>query len=239
MRHTPVVASVALAAIVAVVIAANGSTALADRSYVTSSSSVSATSQRAIYFASTAVERRSQSAMLLAVALPGDLATPEQTTPGFQNTVNNYAVGMNPEQECRHPAPGRQPACSQHMNFHFQANTDGTISAPFEMTNDSLGGFCGRVRIVARDRATPPGNVLLDVQSGKFCINGKGGNTDYHERVGHVDWTFQASPNVGRYGHDLYIVPVEYEDTGLDWAAVVQKAIAVIGTVVQVAGAIF
>src|SRR5581483_12335218 len=96
------------------------------------------------------------SVILLAVILTGYSTTAEQTTSGFQNTVNHYAVGMNPEQECRHPTPGRQPACSQHMNFHFQANTDGTINAPFEMTNDSWNGFCGRVRIVARDRAGNP-----------------------------------------------------------------------------------
>jgi hypothetical protein len=29
-----------------------------------------------------------------------------QTTPGFQGTVNNYGVGMNPDDGCRHPSNG-------------------------------------------------------------------------------------------------------------------------------------
>jgi len=166
-----------------------------------------------------------------------------QVTSGFQNTVNNYSVGMNPENECRHPAPGTQSACSQHFNFHFTAHTDGTITAPFEITNDSLRGFCGRVHIVVRDRpGTPPGNVLLDVKSGKYCIPGKGADTDYHERVQHVDWTFKASPDVGLNGHDLYMVGEEYEDTGLKLADLIGGAlgpvIKVIGVVVQIGKAI-
>src|ERR1700674_571389 len=138
---------------------------------------------------------------LFAMVLAGYRATALGVTSGFQNTVNNYAVGMNPENECRHPSDGK-PKCSQHFNFHFQANTDGTINAPFELTNDSARGFCGRVRIIARDRANPPGNVLLNVRSGLYCIKGKGPDTSFHERVGHVDWTFKADPQVGLNGHD-------------------------------------
>jgi len=182
-------------------------------------------------------------AALVAVLFAGYSVRAEVTS-GFQNTVNNYAVGMNPENECRHPAPGRQPACSQHFNFHFQANTDGTINAPFEITNDSLRGFCGRVRIVARDRAgNPPGIVLLDVRSGVYCMPGKGADTSYHERVQHVDWTFNASPNVGLNGHDLYIVGEDYQDTGLSLADLISGALGpvinVIGTAVQIGTAIF
>jgi len=182
-------------------------------------------------------------ACLVAVLFAGYSARAEVTS-GFQNTVNNYAVGMNPESECRHPAPGRQPACSQHFNFHFRANTDGTINAPFEITNDSLRGFCGRAHIVARDRAgSPPGNVLLDVRSGVYCIPGKGADTGYHERVQHVDWTFNASPNVGLNGHDLYMVGEDYQDNGLDLGALISGAVApvikVIGTAVQIGTAIF
>ncbi len=175
--------------------------------------------------------------LLLVVVLAGYSATAQERTPGFQNTVNNYSVGMNPEDECRHPSDGR-PKCSQHFNFHFQANTDGTINAPFEITNDSLEGFCGRVHIIVRDRANPPGNILLDVRSGVYCIQGKGSDTGYHERVGHVDWTFKADPNVGINGHDLYMVGEEYRNLGINWGAVIGEAIKIIGTVVQLKEAI-
>jgi hypothetical protein len=180
---------------------------------------------------------------VLAAVLCAGYSVRGEVTSGFQNTVNNYAVGMNPENECRHPASGKKPACSQHFNFHFQAKTDGTINAPFEITNDSLRGFCGRVHIVVRDRAgNPPGAVLLDIRSGLYCIPGKGADTHYHERVQHVDWTFNASPNVGLNGHDLYMVGEDYQDHGLKLADIVGGALGpvvkVIGTAVQIGGAI-
>jgi hypothetical protein len=177
---------------------------------------------------------------LFAVALTSYRGTAQSITSGFQSTVNHYAVGMNPDNDCRHPSDGK-PKCSQHFNFHFQANTDGTINAPFELTNDSARGFCGRVHIIARDRpGNPPGRVLLDVKSGLYCIKGKGPDTGFHERVGHVDWTFQADPQVGLNGHDLYMVGEEYEDTGLDlgWLNVLAKAIEVIGVVAKLAPAL-
>jgi len=178
----------------------------------------------------------------MAIAVASYRATVQGATPGFQNTVNNYAVGMNPENDCRHPSDGK-PKCSQHFNFHFQANTNGTVNAPFEITNDSLNGFCGRVHIVVRDRAgNPPGNVLLDVRSGTYCIPGKGSDTNYHERVQHIDWSFIADPQVGINGHDLYMVGEEYRDTGIDWFKLLTsesgRIIATIGTVIQIAAAV-
>jgi hypothetical protein len=175
---------------------------------------------------------------LLAVLLTSSLVSGQGTTPGFQNTPNNYGVGMNPENECRHPPSYEQRKCSQHFYFRFQANTDGTVNAPFDMTNDSLEGFYGSVRIIARDRANPPGNVLLDVTSGVYCIPGKGGDTNYHERRQHVDWTFKANPSVGLNGHDLYMVPVEYRGTGLNFLQPAQDAIGTIGAVVQLTKAV-
>jgi hypothetical protein len=65
--------------------------------------------------------------------------------PGFQGTVNNYGVGMNPDQECRHPSNGH-PACSQWFRFKFQAFNDGTVLAPFTITNDSMNAFVGPLR---------------------------------------------------------------------------------------------
>ena len=177
-----------------------------------------------------------------ATRIPGAAAM-AQTTPGFQGTVNNYAVGMNPEAACRQPPPGQRQACSQHFNFHFRANTDGTVNAPFEITNDSLDGFCGRVHIVARDRAgNPPGNVLLDVRSGTYCIPGKGSDTGYHERVQHIDWSFTADPQVGINGHDLYMVGEEYRDAGIDLGSILAgeagRIVKTIGTVIQIAAAV-
>jgi len=175
---------------------------------------------------------------LLAVVLAGYSATAqESTTPGFQNTVNNYGVGMNPEDKCRHPPDGK-PACSQWFRFKFQAFTDGTVKAPFTITNDSANGYCGRVHIIARDRANPPGNVLLDVRSALYCIEGKGDDTNYHERREDVDWTFKTDPSVGLYGHDLYMVPEEYEDTGIDWTAVLERVPGAIGTLAKLKEAI-
>jgi hypothetical protein len=163
----------------------------------------------------------------------------QDKTPGFQGTVNNYAVRMNPGDDCQK----RNDGCSQHFNFHFQANTDGTINAPFEITNDSLNGFCGRVRIVARDRAgNPPGNVLLDVRSGTYCIPGKGRDTGYHERVQHIEWSFTASPQVGINGHDLYMVVENYQDRGIDWGSVVAsegpRIIETVGTAIKIAAVV-
>src|SRR5262249_55964469 len=130
----------------------------------------------------------------------------------------------------------RDEGCSKHMNFHFTAHTDGTITIPFEMTNDdALHGFCARVRIVARDRAgNPPGNVLLDIKSGYYCIAAKDPG---HERVGHVDWSFKVSPNVGLNGHDLYMQIVEY-DENIDWGKII-KVGEVIGNIVKLAAPIF
>ncbi len=176
---------------------------------------------------------------LLAVASAGYAARAQGTTPGFQGTVNNYAVRMNPSDDCQK----RDIGCSQHFNFHFQANTDGTVKAPFEITNDSLNGFCGRVHIVARDRAgNPPGNVLLDVRSGTYCIPGKGRDTDYHERVQHIDWTFTTNPQVGINGHDLYMVVENYRDTGIDWGKLLTseapRIIETVGTAIKIAAAV-
>jgi len=71
--------------------------------------------------------------------------------------VNNYGVGMNPDEECCHPRNG-MPACSQWIRFKFQASNDGTVKAPFAITNDSLRGYCGAVIFVVRDRADPGKN---------------------------------------------------------------------------------
>jgi hypothetical protein len=84
----------------------------------------------------------------------------------------------------------------------------------------------------------PPGNVLLDVRSGVFCIQGKGSDTNYHERVGHVNWTFKADPKVGRNGHDLYIVAEKYRSTGLNWVPIIGDVIKAIGVVWQVKEAV-
>jgi hypothetical protein len=174
------------------------------------------------------------------MALAGYTARAEQqVTSGFQGTVNNYAVRMNPGDDCQK----RNVGCSQHFNFHFRAKTDGTVEAPFEITNDSLNGFCGRVHIVARDRAgTPPGNVLLDVRSATYCMPGKGSDTSYHERVQHIDWTFTTNPEVGINGHDLYMVVEDYRDTGIDWGSLLvsvgPRIIETIGTVIKIAAAI-
>src|SRR6266403_1419276 len=40
--------------------------------------------------------------------------------PGFQGTVNNYSVGMNPDEGCRHASNGK-PACSQWFRLKFSA----------------------------------------------------------------------------------------------------------------------
>ncbi|SRR6266404_500542 len=79
--------------------------------------------------------------------------------PGFQGTVNNYSVGMNPDEGCRHASNGK-PACSQWFRFKFQAFNDGTVQAPFAITHDSLNGYCAAVTFVVRDRANPPGKIL-------------------------------------------------------------------------------
>jgi hypothetical protein len=135
-------------------------------------------------------------------------------TPGFQCTVNNYGVGMNPDEGCRHP-PNGQPACSQWIRFKFQACENGVVHAPFVITNDSLHGFCGRVVFVVKDRVN--GKILGTFKSGRYCIAAKSDDTSYHERRSpEIDWTFQTDPAVGKNGHDLYGYGEEYEDTGLD-----------------------
>jgi hypothetical protein len=97
--------------------------------------------------------------------------------PGFNGTVNNYGVGMNDKPECRHPPAGQQPACSGWFRFRFQADNDGTVHAPFRISNDSINGYCGAVKFVVRDRANPPGNILgtfrraLTAQMGKVLIS--------------------------------------------------------------------
>lgn len=174
---------------------------------------------------------------LLVVILAG--YSSKAQVPGFQGTVNNYGVGMNPEDECRHPETGKPQACSQWFRFRFQADNDGIVHAPFTITNDSLRGYCGRVKIVVRDRANTPGNVLLTVLSPRYCIQGKGSGTDYHERRADVDWTFKADSAVGRNGADLYMVPVEYQDIGLNWGDILPTAIDIVGAAVKVAEAVF
>jgi len=145
--------------------------------------------------------------------------TESPTTPGFQGTVNNYGVGMNPDEECRHPANGH-PACSQWFRFKFQANNDGTVNAPFTITNDSMNGYCGAVTFVVRDRAHPPGRILGTFTSERWCIRGKGADTGYHERRKTVSWSFRTDPIVGQRGADLYGYAVNYEGTGLNFAQV-------------------
>jgi hypothetical protein len=153
--------------------------------------------------------------------------TLDEVTPGFQNTVNNYTIPMDPTPPSCRP---QNVGCSKHMNFHFSAHTNGRIDIPFEMTNDdALHGFCASVRIIARDRANPPGNILLDVQSGYYCIDAKApGN----ERVGHVDWSFQDDPAVGIRGHDLFMQITRY-DENIDWGKITDP-IRVIAGVIKV-----
>jgi hypothetical protein len=136
--------------------------------------------------------------------------------PGFQGTVNNYGVGMNPDEGCRHPSNGR-PACSQWFRFRFQAFNDGTVQAPFTITNDSLQGYCGAVTFVVRDRANPPGRILGTFTSPRYCIKGKGADTNYHERRAEIQWSFHTDPAVGQLGADLWGYPVAYEDQGINW----------------------
>lgn len=181
-------------------------------------------------------------ALALALATTGSLRThAQEVTPGFQGTVNNYPVGMNDEEECRHPPTGQQPACSQWFRFKFQAFTNGVVKAPFRVTNDSWRGYCGAVVFVARDRANPPGNVLGTFRSPTICIDGKGKDTDYLERAADVDWSFTTDPAVGTNGHDLYGYVVRYKDTGLDFLALAKTAGAIIldakGKVVQIVAA--
>jgi hypothetical protein len=154
-------------------------------------------------------------------------ASAQEVTPGFQDTPNNYAMPMDPTPaSCRQ----RNVGCSKHMNFHFTAHRNGRIDIPFEMTNDDfLHGFCASVRIIARDRANPPGNVLLDVQSGYYCIDAKAPG---HERVGHVDWSFQDDPAVGINGHDLYMQITRYDET-IDWGKL-KDVLAVVGGVIKI-----
>jgi hypothetical protein len=106
------------------------------------------------------------------------------------------------------------------MNFHFTAHTNGTVDMPFEMTNDDEGhGFCARIHIVARDKiGNPPGNVLLDITSAKYCIPARALGAS-HERVQHVDWSIQTSPNVGTNGKDLVMTIAEYEEN-FNWDAI-------------------
>ncbi len=135
--------------------------------------------------------------------------------PGFEGTVNNYGVGMNPDDGCRHPSDGH-PACSQWFRFKFQAFNDGTVHAPFTITNDSISGYCGAVIFTVRDRANPPGRILGVFQSPRYCIKGKGFDTNFHERRADVEWTFTTNPAVGQTGADLYGVGIDYEDRGPD-----------------------
>lgn len=164
--------------------------------------------------------------IVLVVQAIGSSALAEEITSGFQGTTNHYVVPMDASPaSCRQ----RNVGCSKHMNFHFTAHRNGRVDIPFEMTNDdALHGFCASVRVIARDRASPPGNVLLDVQSGYYCIDAKApGN----ERVGHVDWSFQADPAVGNNGHDLYITIARY-DENIDWGRL-SNVLSVIGGVIK------
>jgi hypothetical protein len=140
--------------------------------------------------------------------------------PGFQGSVNNYGVGMNPDEGCRHP-PNGKPACSQWFRFKFQAFNDGTVQAPFAITNDSLRGYCGAVTFVVRDRANPPGKILGTFKSARYCIAGKGADTNYHERRAEVQWTFQTNPAVGQLGVDLYGYAEDYKDIGVNWSQII------------------
>ena len=139
-----------------------------------------------------------------------------QVVPGFQGTVNNYGVGMNPDEGCRHPSNGN-PACSQWFRFRFQAFNDGTVKAPFTITNDSLEGYCGAVTFVVRDRANPPGRILGTFRSPRYCFEGKGADTNYHERRADEQWSFKTDAAVGQNGADLYGYPVDYEGQGINW----------------------
>jgi hypothetical protein len=154
--------------------------------------------------------------------------------PGFQGRVNNYDVGMNPTDECQHPSNGH-PACSQWFHLQFQAFNDGTVHVPIRITNDSLEGYCGRIRIIVKDR--PGGNGLGTFVSAPYCIKGKGADTNYHERTAYVDWTFQTDPAVGQRGGDLggFGIDEEYENLGPDWGTFFPPEL---GDLVQVGEAI-
>jgi hypothetical protein len=153
------------------------------------------------------------SILALAAIYPSKAAA---STPGFQGTINNYGVGMNPDDGCR---VGRQ--CSQWFHFQFQAFPDGTVQAPFTITNDSMNGFCGRAVFVVKDH--PDGKILGVFQSPRYCIAGKGADTDHHERREQVVWTFQTDPAVGQNGGDLYGYGTDYQDLGPNWDQVIPE----------------
>jgi hypothetical protein len=154
--------------------------------------------------------------MIAATLLMGCVQLVYAQVPGFQGTVNNYDVGMNPTDDCQHPSNGH-PACSQWFHFQFQAFTDGRVHAPIRITNDSLNGYCGRVRFIVKDH--PGGTVLGTFVSAWYCIEGKGSDTNYHERTACAGWDFQTDPAVGERGGDLYGVGIneDYRDLGVNW----------------------
>jgi hypothetical protein len=53
-----------------------------------------------------------------AMLLIGCMRLAYAQVPGFQCTVNNDDVGMNPTNDCQHPSNGH-PACSQWFHFKF------------------------------------------------------------------------------------------------------------------------
>jgi len=179
------------------------------------------------------VKRKMRRAQLLLACLCLSVSYLAQAeTPGFQGTINNYGVGMNPDPGCRNPSNG-QPACSQWFRFRFQAFNDGTVQAPFTITNDSLNDFCGAVVFVVKDH--PNGRILGTFQSPRYCIKGKGADTNYHERRAEEVWTFKTDPAVGQQGGDLYGYPVDYEQGSINWDGLLPSGV---GDAVKVAGAI-
>jgi hypothetical protein len=80
------------------------------------------------------------------------------------------------------------------------------VHAPIRITNDSLNGYCGRVKFIVKDH--PGGTVLGTFVSARYCIEGKGADTNFHERTAYADWDFQTDPAVGQRGGDLYGVGI-------------------------------
>jgi hypothetical protein len=175
---------------------------------------------------------------LLGVVL-GFYSVRAQAVPGFKGTVNNYDVGMNDDSGCRNAPTATQRACSQWFHVQFVAFENGIVRATIRVTNDSMQGYCGRIRIVVRDRANPPGQVLLNVQSPRLCISGKGGDTNFHERSSMFDWSFKTSAAVSQTGADLFMEPIEYQGTGLDFFSLIRDGAAIVGDILVVAGPIF
>ena len=100
---------------------------------------------------------------------------------------------------------------SQHLETRVWLGPDGVIQGFYQYKNDTLEGWCGGVAIAVYDAAATAIQVFTPPSG---CINGKGFDTNFHERRRKVQWSDNVRSDLLARVRGIGLRP--YETQGAD-----------------------